>query len=191
MKHWVSLLALAVVSVVAGGAGAGEPGACRSETAAMLEEDADGDGQVTLLEARAAELALFEHFDRNGDGEVVRSEAEAAAGSWRGQRVEQRFAALDRDGDGTLSRPEVRLPPRRFAHADRDGDGQLTRAELARAFQRDSGTGRDTAALRSRFWRRDLNRDGRVTRSEMLAAADRRFMRRARGGGVVLSSRGR
>jgi EF hand domain-containing protein len=187
MKHWIPMLLLAVASGAPGEAGAREPALpCRSETAAMLDEDANGDGRVTLLEARAAALALFEHFDGDGDGGVTRAEADAAATSWRQQRFERRFATLDRDRDGTLSRAEMALSPRRFERADRDGDGRLTRAEVSHAFERGASGSTDTAALRSMFWRRDRNRDGRVTRTEALAAADQRFMRRDRdGNGVV------
>lgn len=181
MKQWVGALLFAIATVAPAAAAARETALpCRSETGAMLDEDANGDGQVTLLEARAAALALFEHLDRDGDGGVTRAEADVAAVSWREQRQERRFAALARDRDGTLSRAEARLSPRRFARADRDVDGRLTRAEVHAAFERSASAGTDTAALRSMFWRRDLNRDGRVTRAEALAAADQRFMRRDR-----------
>lgn len=184
MKHWMSALLLAVASG-APALAAADQDPCRSGTA-ILDEDANGDRRVTLLEARAAALALFEHFDRDADGAVTRPEADGAATSWREQRLDRRFAALDGDRDGALSRLELRLSPRRFARADRDGDGRLTRAEAQAAFERGASGGTDTAALRSMFWRRDLNRDGRVTRAEALAAADRRFMRRDRDGdGVV------
>jgi Ca2+-binding EF-hand superfamily protein len=156
----------------------------------MLDEDANGDGHVTLLEARAAALALFEHFDRDGDGAVNRAEADAAGPSWRERRFEMRFVALDGDRDGTLSRTELALSPRRFVRADRDGDRRLTRAELWTAFDHGRSGATDTAALRSMFWRRDGNRDGRVTRTEALAAADRRFMRRDRDRNGVVSSGG-
>jgi Ca2+-binding EF-hand superfamily protein len=186
MKHWIpaSLLAVAIWTPAVSAREPAQP--CRSDTAAMLDEDANGDARVTLLEARAAALALFEHFDRDGDGGVTRAEADAAAVSWREQRSERRFSALDRDRDGTLSPAEVALSPRRFARADGDADGRLTRAEVSHAFARGSSGRTDTAALRSMFWRRDSNRDGRVTRMEVLAAADQRFMRRDRDGdGVV------
>lgn len=186
MKHWTLGVLIACASLAPAEGGAREPGECRFEAGAALDEDANGDGQVTLLEARAAALAMFEHFDRDGDGMVVRSEVEAGAGSWRERRLAVRFAALDRDRDGGLSRAELALPAGRFARADGDGDGRLSRAELAQAFERGARGGAGTAALRSRFWRRDLNRDGRVTRAEALAAADQRFLRRDRDGdGVV------
>jgi len=190
MKCRVSAILLALASLTPALVAAREPGPCRSETGALLDEDANGDGQVTLLEARAGALALHEHFDRDGSGEVTRSEADAAAGSWREQRLELRFVALDRDRDGTLTRGELSLPPRRFARVDRDGDGRLTRAELRAQFEHSSSSSTRTAALRSMFWRRDMNRDGRVTRSEMLAAADRRFMRRDRDGDGVVARDG-
>jgi hypothetical protein len=190
MKHFASAALLALASLTPSAGAAREPGPCRSETGALLDEDADGNGQVTLLEARAAALALHEHFDRDGSGEVTRSEADVAAASWREQRLELRFAALDRDRDGALARGEFVLPPRRFARVDRDGDGRLTRAELRGAFEHAAIGSNHTAALRSMFWRRDLDRDGRVTRSEVLAAADRRFMRRDRDGDGVVARGG-
>jgi Ca2+-binding EF-hand superfamily protein len=181
MKHRALAMLLAIAGSAPGIAGAEDGAApCRSETALLLDEDANGDGRVTLLEARAAALALFEHFDRDGDGGVNRAEADAAAPRWRERRFELRFVALDADRDGTLSLGELALSPRRWLRADRDGDRRLTRAELWAAFERGPSGATDTAALRSMFWRRDLNRDGRVTRTEALAAADRRFMRRDR-----------
>lgn len=189
MKLWSLLAVLAAASSISA-ASAAAPLPCRSETAGVLEEDANGDGKVTLLEARAGALALFEHFDRDRDGTVTRAEAELAAPAWREQRFELRFVALDRDRDGALSRTELALAPRRRARADRDGDGRLTRRELYDAFERGARGGTDTAALRSSFWRRDLNGDRRVTRTEMLVASDGRFMRRDRDGDGVVSSGG-
>jgi Ca2+-binding EF-hand superfamily protein len=150
----------------------------RTGTDCFSEQDADGDGRVTILEARAAALVLFDYFDGDADGQVTASEARGAALPWREARVESRFASLDRDRDGGLSAWEIKLPPRRFVAADRDGDRRLSRAELwAMSEQRWDGT-IDTTALRSLFWRRDLNGDGRVTRGEALAAADQRFRRK-------------
>jgi Ca2+-binding EF-hand superfamily protein len=191
MKHWAAVLSLTVASFAPGGAEGREPAVpCRSEAALGLDEDANGDGKVTLLEARAAELALFEHFDQDGDGAVTRSEVDAAAPRWREQRFERRFVELDRDGDGALSQRELPLSARRFVRADRDGDRRLTRAELWTAFERGRGGATDTAALRSKVWRRDLNHDRRVTRTELLVAADRRFMRRDRDGDGVVAHGG-
>lgn len=149
-----------------------------SGTDCFREQDADGDGRVTLLESRTAALVLFDYFDRNADGQVTASEALESALPWRQGRFEHRFASLDRDRDGGLTPWEINLPPRRFVAADRDRDRRLSRAELwAMSAQQWNGTG-DTTALRSLFWRRDLNGDARVTRDEALAASDQRFMRK-------------
>lgn len=189
MEHWLAglLLAASSASLTSVAAAEGAREALPSGTAQVAEEDADRDGRVTWAEARASALALFEHLDRDGDGQVTPAEAKDRASRWREQRFEARFALLDRDRDGRLSRWEAHLPPRGFARADRDGDQRLTRTELvARAAQAPDGD-RDTAALRSAFWRRDKNHDGRVTRAEVLAGADRRFKRKDRDGDGVLT----
>jgi Ca2+-binding EF-hand superfamily protein len=180
MKQWRAavLLACSSLTLPARADAQDDDRSFRSRTDCFSEQDADGNGRVTLLEARAAALVMFEYFDGNADGQVTTSEARGAALSWREGRAEDRFASLDRDRDGALSAWEIKLPPRRFVRADRDGDRRISRAELwALSEQRWDGTV-DTAALRSLFWRRDLNGDGRVTRGEALAAADRRFRRK-------------
>jgi hypothetical protein len=180
MKQWLAGVLLAGVSLAAPAQAVAQDRerSFRSGTDCFSEQDADGDGRVTLLEARAAALVMFERFDRNADGQVTASEARGAALPWREGRVEARFAALDRDHDGGLSVWEINLPSRRFVAADRDADRRISRAELwVMSEQQWDGSG-DTTALRSLFWRRDLNGDGRVTRSETLAAADQRFRRK-------------
>jgi hypothetical protein len=164
----------------------------RSDTGCFVAADGDGDGRLTLLEARAAALAWFTTFDRDGDGQVTRNEANEGAPVWRAARFEARFAALDRDGDGALSSWESKLPPRRFGWIDRNLDRALSRTELSQAFLHARGGDSDTAALRSRFWRRDTNHDGVVSRAEALAAAERHFARRDRNGdGVILPGEAR
>jgi hypothetical protein len=179
MKQWVAGVLLAWSLAPAARAHAQDhERSFRTGADCFSEQDADGDGRVTLLEARAAALVLFEHFDENRDGQVTVSEARGAALPWREGRMASRFASLDRDQNGGLSVWEINLPPRRFVAADRDGDRLISRAELwAMSEHRRDGTG-DTTALRSLFWRRDLNGDGRVTRGEALAAADQRFLRK-------------
>jgi EF hand domain-containing protein len=188
MRHWLAGLLLVSSWTMASAAGAEDAprGAFAEGTAGFLAEDADRDGRVTWTEARRAALGLFEHLDRDGDGQVTRAEASDRASRWREQRFESRFARLDRDRDGGLSRWELNLPARRFASIDRDGDRRLNRAELQRLAEGADGE-RDTTALRSAFWRRDGNRDGRVTRAEVLAAADRRFTRQDRDRNGVLT----
>jgi Ca2+-binding EF-hand superfamily protein len=158
-----------------------------SRGGAVAGEDTNGDGVVSLREARAAAWRLFGRFDRDGDGVVTRAEASAPRGAPSRARLEARFAELDRDRNGRLSRWESRLPPRRFARVDRDADGRLSADELWRSAQR-SRRGAGDSAL-PLLWRRDLDGDGRVTRAEVERIAERRFRQRDRDGDGQLTPR--
>jgi mono/diheme cytochrome c family protein len=84
-------------------------------------ETTDEMGSITLLVTPAdeADLATLQR--------AVREQPRQGAQSRVAQKVESRFDALDRDGNGTLSKQEVPRTLRRFfARLDRDGDGQLT-----------------------------------------------------------------
>lgn len=96
--------------------------------------------------------------DVDGDGRVSLQEFE--------QRAAERFARLDRDGDGYLDRSELRgareglrAGGRRgpFAAADADGDGALSLTEL-------QAVRPDMTA--DRFAELDTNHDGRITPDE-------------------------
>src|SRR5262245_42936506 len=84
-------------------------------------------------------------------------------------RLDQRFKAADKDGDGALSRDEVKIimPSlvRVFEQVDANKDGKVTRAELESAFE-----------IRARnqyrqFERLDGNKDGTVTHDELVERA--------------------
>ena len=69
----------------------------------------------------------------------------------------------------------------RFASLDADGDGRVTRAEFAAAH-----AGRDPAHVAATFDRFDRNHDGVITRAEWDAGEAARFQRiDANGDGVV------
>jgi Ca2+-binding EF-hand superfamily protein len=153
----------------------------------FAQRDRNGDGRITREEARAAALAQFEHFDRNRDGRVTPAEADASAPQWRQRRVDARFAGLDRDGDGALSIEESKFGRREFTRADRDRDQRVTPREWWSLRERHVGDRDGTAALRSLFWRRDLNRDSRVTREEVLAFTEQRFEHKDRDHDGVLT----
>lgn len=105
--------------------------------------DADGDGRISLAEAAtSAEIAdKFAEIDLNRDGYIVRSELRSHHERLRPQReaervkrLDERFAAADRNGDGKLSKIEVseQMPhlSQAFAFMDEDRDGSLTRDDL-------------------------------------------------------------
>lgn len=163
---------LTVIALTSAGA-AGADAAFASGPASR--EDENGDGVVSLEEARAAAVRVFERLDVDHDGVLTRDEVRAARRAPSRAQLEARFAELDRDRDGRLAPWESRLGPRRFSHADTDHDGRLSPSELARTVQ---ARPKQASALAPLFWRRDFDHDGRVTRTEVLQAAELRFRRR-------------
>jgi len=89
--------------------------------------DKDGDGKISRAEFQGRE-AMFDRLDSNKDGFLTNDEAAKLP-----QRLgAQRFKALDKDGDGKLSRDEFPGRPRVFDKLDTDKDGFLSREEAAK-----------------------------------------------------------
>ena len=162
-----------------GGPPHGGPGALR-------EADANNDGQVTYEELAAVDAQLtqerFAWMDRNGDGVLTpedRPERPEGPGPLReadanddgqvtyeelaaidAEITQERFAQLDRNGDGVLT-PEdhPRGPggpggPGPLREADTNEDGQVTYEELAAV---------DPELTQERFSMLDRNSDGVLT----------------------------
>jgi Ca2+-binding EF-hand superfamily protein len=136
---------------------------------------------VSGVAASAQQSSTRLRADANGDGAVSRTEFVA--------RAEARFARLDTDRNGTLSRDERRAGRpdrgRRMAgmiqRLDKDGDGKLSRAEFAagaerrwsRMSARSGAAAPDRASfdqrIADRFSRLDRNGDGFVDQAELAA----------------------
>jgi len=91
--------------------------------------------------------------DTNADGKISREEFTAV--------MDQRFARLDKNGDGFITADEVSDMPARgpgggVMAADADHDGKVSHAEF-------------TALATARFARLDTNGDGQITPDEMSA----------------------
>jgi len=98
---------------------------------------------------------LFGQIDLDGSGTITIPEMRAAAAV--------RFAALDRNGDGTVHRDERQTTRGdrmrdRFLQADRDGNGMLDAAEIIAVAQQ---------SARDRIERLDSNGDGMLSLDEL------------------------
>lgn len=132
----VSVIALAT-SGCAFGAARAVAQASRPDLGQMLERaDANGDGAVTREEFTQARARMFERLDRNSDGFWTKDDTpRLAARRGRGERIAEALIALDKDGDGKVSRDEfVNTPGLMFQRADMNHDGTVDAKELA-AFQ--------------------------------------------------------
>src|ERR1700761_1088146 len=95
------------------------------------------------------------------------------------------MARSDTDGDGRVSKAEyLARADERFARMDKNGDGQLTPDEMAPRREAAAPAGTDAAAppaaggMMSRMFERlDTNHDGKVSREEYRAMAAERFDR--------------
>lgn len=177
--------------------GHGRPELPRDPVDALARLDTDGDGRISRAEAEAGQQAwqarrearLAAHAAREGDAARPADRGArkphggphgAHARGGRGFDLVADFASIDRDGDGYLTRSELRRwhdakrAERRtegerrfdamFRAADLNGDGRLSRVEVDEAMPR----------LAERFAWFDENRDGTLSREELRAARPQR-----------------
>ena len=144
---------LSVDELRPGGGPIGGPGRTPAEaTAAFMAFDADGNGALDGGELPSAFRSLVTRAD--GDGDEAATEAEilalmtSEADGPPGREAEEAeappppallMAALDADGDGTVSATEIVSAPRSLRALDADGDGRLTAAELRPAAGGEAG----------------------------------------------------
>jgi Ca2+-binding EF-hand superfamily protein len=164
--------AVAVVRVVVPADTRPQPGPGQSQMR-FAGMDRNGDGVIARSEWRGNEQAFLVH-DWNRDG--VLSGAEVQPGARRPQgdpqddypigqdnTLTQRFRDLDRNRDGRISRTEWLDDVEAFRRADTDRNNLLTLDEFGNA---------DFDDARMRFEMLDVNRNGRVERSEWRSSAD-------------------
>jgi hypothetical protein len=145
-KLRIGLAAGAAAALLAGGAGLyANSGGLRGP---MAKFDADGNGAVTLAEARAGAATMFAGADADKDGRVTADEMRAFHGKEGGHH---RGSHGGRYAPGHDGRPGGPL------HFDADGDGAVSLAEAQSGIER-------------HFGEIDSNRDGSLTAQEVRAA---------------------
>ena len=186
-----ALPALALAAVLVSTAACAQQSATPSTSADAPRQrlDANGDGAIDRAEAakfpRLAEN--FDKLDRNGDGKLDAGERPQHRGDRRGKDHRGHggpgrhggIAALDRDGDGRISKAELEAGTGRdgrphrlvehFAAIDTNKDGHLVRGEVAAWHERQRP--QREAEMRKRFDGKfaeaDLNKDGKLSRIEV------------------------
>ena len=89
-------------------------------------QDANGDGKVTLDEAKAGQKRLLDRADKNRDGKVGLEELEALP-----ERMAERLDRMDANGDREVTRAEMEAAAvERFNRRDENKDGVLTGDEM-------------------------------------------------------------
>jgi Ca2+-binding EF-hand superfamily protein len=142
--------------------------------------DTDRDGFITKEEWNR----FFADHDDNKDGMLTREEAGVKDSQDRSANtvdpaVDDLFAKLDADSDGSISKTEWKGTERAFKLADANGNGLISKEEFR--------------SPNSRFWNLafkdvDINKDGVITRNEWLDTEDS-FKRLDRDRNGVVSER--
>lgn len=141
---------------------------------------ADPNRQITRAEFVDARIARLTALDTNRDGVVSPEERAAAMQARRAERAGDRFAKLDANGDGSISRAEFdaghAARPDRGPRAERAGHREGRRGGAHHAMR---GKGRErepvviaeaSAKLGERFDKMDADRDGVISADERRAA---------------------
>jgi Ca2+-binding EF-hand superfamily protein len=132
--------------------------------------DKNADGMLDRQEAASLPYISknFDAIDANHDGFITFEELRAYHQAHRGAHGHGgALKALDKDGDGRISRDEAAAAPRlaqNFDKIDTDHDGYLTPDELKAAHQ----------AMRQAHWAKvDTDGDGKISLAEAQANAPR------------------
>jgi Ca2+-binding EF-hand superfamily protein len=155
MKRLAALVTFGVcaISVKA----SAEPRATSSASHAKTAPTSD----VDLLAGRedTAYAEIVATADADGDEQVTSGELLSVVRRYVQRQVAARFARLDRNRDGLVTRSEVpSMVAARFARFDSDASGAFTAIELDRVMQQQAAS-----RCRAVFARLDVDRDGELS----------------------------
>ena len=157
--------------------------------------DQNGDGKIVLGEVPARRRKAFERIitqaDKNKDGGLSLEEFRGAFGrivrilrgpqpavaAGRGAAGSRILRAIDRDGDGAISKSEIAAAAESLAKLDRNGDGRISQRELAATQSaRRPGADRFTPETLVRaILRADRNGDKKISKDEAPQRLKQRF----------------
>ena len=80
--------------------------------------------------------------------------------------LSSRFAEIDKDGDGKISKGEFNGPPQLFSQIDADGDGVISRDEASRSQPAAGAAGANAGMFAQRLRAMDKDGDGKVSKEE-------------------------
>ena len=171
----------------------------------MMRADTNGDSTISRAEFTAQAEARFARMDKNGDGFITADEMGGRGGRGPGggmmsadtdqdgkiSRAEfmaqsaERFIKLDTNGDGRISGDEMKAMMERMREGGRMGGRRGMGGEAAGAMMpppppppgAEGGpiSGRHGHHGGGRLARLDTNQDGKISRDEMRADADKHF----------------
>lgn len=181
-----TLIAAATLTGLAGIAIAQPAGRAPTGDFGLLALDANADGKVERAEVLAAQKARFEAIDANRDGEAAPEEFRAfheqARAAGMQEMATRRFAELDQDGNGQISKTEFRAGmhagPDRGGPEEADGhrgpgrEGRMRGPGPGPERHGRGPGGKDQPGLRG-----DANSDGKVSLAEFSSHAVEAFDR--------------
>lgn len=170
----------------AGGPGTGEPAQRPALDKLLAEADANGDGKLDFAEVHAKMPRFpeerFKALDKNGNGSLEKDEIPRRGGHVPGPVLDH-LRAADTNQDRRVSRAEFeaqfpQAPAERFAMLDRNGDGFLDRQDRpelpGQEIRGEAAADNDNSGARAYLAKLmrddDTNQDGQLTLAEVLAA---------------------
>jgi len=159
---------IAVISLLAAAAAQAGGAECLRQ---RIDADGDGAVSRDEAKSHAWLAGQFDTVDANKDGRLDKDELVAQREAHHADmkaRGEERWKASDTDGNGSLSRTEAEASSswagERFAKLDANADGELTREEMHAA--RKQGHEQMRAHKVERFKAADANGDGGIDLAE-------------------------